>query len=216
MEFLRLKKILFAILFTTVLMAGVSAFTLAETTISPLGNQPAGTPMTVTAAIDFPRKDLTSDTFPIAHDLVMTTGLSGAHWVPVLVLDDQQTRLPEENGGRLQIAGSYLSYPGTQDLKVRFTLSGVLPADASPAKDLLRVQEIDAQGNVFSTSSIAMPEAPLITQTEPVTPAKVTTTRKLPTPLSTPASAPTPAAPAGLVPAILAAAGGACIALKRR
>lgn len=206
------KIILVLILFTTII-AGASAFTLAETSVSPLGSQPAGTPVTVTSVIEFPRKDLTSDTFPASHDLVMSTGLSGARWEPVLVLDGRQTRLPQESGGTLTIGGMYLSYPGTQELKVQLTLTGTMPADSSPSKDFLRVQELDAQKNILSTSSIGMPEAPLVIPTASTLPTKVPTTRKLPTPL--PAAMPTEQSPAGILPVIIAAAGAALIAAQR-
>jgi len=198
----------------TGIIAGASAFTLAETSVSPLGYQPAGTPVTVTSVIEFPRKDLTSDTFPASHDLVISTGLSGARWEPVLVLDGRQTRLPQENGGTLTIGGMYLSYPGTQELKVQLTLTGTMPADVSPSKDFLRVQEADAQKNILSTSSIAMPEVLLVIPTASASPTKVPTTRKLPTPL--PTSAPTQQSPAGILPVFIAAGGAALIAARRK
>jgi len=197
----------------TGIIAGASAFTLAETSVSPLGYQPAGTPVTVTAVIEFPRKDLTSDTFPASHDLVISTGLSGARWEPVLVLDGRQTRLPQENGGTLTIGGMYLSYPGTQELKLRLTLTGTMPADVSPSKDFLRVQEADAQKNILATGSIAMPGVPLIIPTETTLPTKVPTTRKLPTPL--PSATPTQQSSAGLFSGIVAAAGAALIAARQ-
>lgn len=201
-----------ALLILIAFISGASAFTLAETSVSPLGYQPAGTPVTVTAVIGFPRQDLTSDTFPAAHDLVMSTGLAGARWEPVLVLDERETRMPAEHGGMQRISGSYLSYPGTQELKLRFTLTGTIPADASPSKDFLRVQEVDAQQNVIATASIAMPEVPLVIPTVSPLPAKLTATRKLPTPLST--ATPPGQSPAGILPVILAAA-GALIAIRR-
>ncbi|OPX63624.1 MULTISPECIES: hypothetical protein [unclassified Methanoregula] len=206
-------EIILALILLTVIIAGVSAFTLAETSVSPLGYQPAGTPVTVTAVIDFPRKDLTSDTFPASHDLVISTGLSGARWEPVLVLDGRQTRLPQENGGTLTIGGMYLSYPGTQELKVHLTLTGTMPADVSPTKDFLRVQETDAQKNILATSSIAMPEVPLVVPTESLLPTTVPTTRKLPTPL--PTTSPTPQSPDGFFPVIVAAAGAALMAMRQ-
>lgn len=203
-----------AFIFLTATISGAAAFTLAETSVLPLGCQPAGTPVTVTAVIGFPRQDLVSDTFPSAHDLVMTTGLSGSRWKPVLDLDGRQTRMAEENGGMLKIGGTYLSYPATQDLKVRITLTGTLPEGASPSKDFLRVQEIDMQGNVIATASIAMPEVPLAEPASAVLPTKVTTSRKLlPTPL--PTAPPTQESPAGVLTGIIAAA-AALVALRRQ
>lgn len=206
------KKIFFALLLLATMISGASAFTLAETSVLPLGYQPAGTPVTVTVVIGFPRQDLTSDTFPASHDLVMTTGLAGARWEPVLVLDERETRMPAENGGMATISGAYLSYPGTQDLRFRFILTGTMPADASPSKDLLRVQEVDVQGNVISTASIAMPEVVVVVPTVSTPPITITATRKLPTPL--PTSTPAGRSPAGILSGILAAV-GVLIAMRR-
>jgi hypothetical protein len=204
----------FPLLILVVLIPGSCAFTLSDTSVSPLGYQSAGTPVTVTAVIEFPRTGDSTETFPSARDLFMTTGLARARWEPVLILDERETRMPEESGNTLKIAGTYLSYPATQALKVRLTLTGSMPADASSSKDFLRVQDIDAQDNVISTASIAMPEVPFVTPTvsTPPSPTRVPTKRVLPTPLATATT--TQESPAGILSGIIAT--GVLIVMRRR
>ena len=49
------------------IIAGVSAFTLSSVTVNPRGEQAAGTPLTVSAVIDFPSAG--TDTFPSDNEL---------------------------------------------------------------------------------------------------------------------------------------------------
>jgi hypothetical protein len=202
---------------SVIILSGIisctSAFTLSSVSVAPQGYQPAGTPMTVTAVIDFPRAG-GAETFPSSRDLLVSTGLSGAQWDPVLVLDEHQTRMPAEKGGMLKITGTYLSYPSTQTLQVRLTLAGTMPEDPPASGVFLRVQEVDAQGGVIATSSIVMPEAPLVISTLPTPPTKVPTVRRTFTPIET--ASPLQQSPASAVSALIAAAGAALIVMKRK
>ena len=124
------------------IIAGVSAFTLSSVTVNPRGEQAAGTPLTVSAVIDFPSAG--TDTFPSDNELRMSTDLLNPRWAPVLVLDGVETNLLRESRESLTIAGYYLSYPPGQTVQVRMTLTGNLPEDVSPGRDLLNVQELDS------------------------------------------------------------------------
>lgn len=190
----------------------VSAFTLSTVSVTPQGYQPPGTPMTVTVVIDFPREG-GAETFPSSRDLEMSTALAGARWEPVLVLDEQNTRMPPEKGTMLVLSGMYLSYPSTQDLKVRLILTGAMPQDPSPDKDFLKVQEVDADKNVIATTHVEMPEAPLMIPALSTPPTKKPTTLRTFTPIPTATS---PASPAQAGAAVVAVTGIALLAMWRR
>lgn len=162
------------------IMPCVSAFSIASTNIDPRGPQAPGTPMTVSAAIDFTTPG--NQTFPQDSELQLQTGLVNAYWEPVLVLDGAETHIGKNTGPLLKIPGWYLSYPSGQVVQLKVTLTGKIPADTSSSQDLLMIEEIDAETSVRSTARIAMPEAPLLTLS---TPTKIPVTKKVFTPIPT-------------------------------
>jgi hypothetical protein len=189
---------------------GVSAFTLSSVNVTPRGEQAAGTPLTVSGVIDFPAAG--TDTFPSDHELRMNTDLLNPRWAPVLVLDGVETNLLQESRESLTIAGYYLSYPPGQTVQVRVTLTGNLPDDVSPGRDLLKVQELDSDKNIVKTARLDMPAAPAPT-TLPA-PTKKPTTKKTFTPI--PTGTTTPASPAGTCAGVLAITGAAFLMMRRR
>jgi hypothetical protein len=189
---------------------GVSAFTLSSVNVNPRGEQAAGTPLTVNAVIDVPSSG--TETFPSDHELLMSTDLVNPRWAPVLVLDGVETGLLQESRESITIAGYYLSYPPGQTVQVRVTLTGNLPEDVSPGRDLLNVQEQDPGKNVVKTARLDMPATPAPTAL-PV-PTKKPTTKKTFTPI--PVDTTTPASPAGTCAGIIAAAGAALLVRRRR
>lgn len=156
----------------------VSAFTVASVYVTPRGDQPASTPMTVTAVIDFASRGGT-ETFPAASELQMSTGLADPHWYPVLVVDGVKTNLTEQSGKVLILPGWYLSYPAKQTAQLRVTLTGKIPATRSPGQDILQVQELDSGARVVSTAHLEMPAEPVLA------PAQKTTTPSIFTPIPT-------------------------------
>lgn len=190
----------------------VSAFTVSSVTVRPGGYQAAGTPMTVTFVVDFPWQG--NETFPRNSELLMSTELDEASWVPVLVLDGVDTRMAGQAGRSMVISGGYLSYPSYQDLQLVVTLTGKIPKNPSPRQDLLKIAETDSVKNVVSTARIEMPEAPIVTPSSPLTATKKPATIKTFTPIA--ADTPAQESPAGIVTAIISATGAALLVIKRK
>jgi hypothetical protein len=202
------------LLLAAVLMLPVSAFSVSSVAITPQGNQPPGTPMTVRSIIDFPRTG-SNVTFPQESELHMTTDLAGAYWVPILVLDGKEIHLEITSGEEAVVTGYYLNYPAYQNVQLVVTLTGNIPTSSMTSQNLLKVEELDADKNMVSTAHIAMPDVPVmsipVASTAP--PTKKPTIKKTITPLATATT--TPGSPAGTGPALIAVAGAALLALRR-
>jgi hypothetical protein len=222
-QFHRFSIFLAVFLLFTPVVPAVSAFSVSSVTISPPGSQVAGTPMTVIFVIDFPRGGNMS--FPTSSELQMRTDLTDAYWVPVLVLDGDDSRLVIQSGESLVVSGWYLSYPSYQDVHLKVTVTGKVPENPSIRQDLLKIDEVDSTKNSISTAHIAMPDAPMVslfTNTTPSTPStpsapstatKKTTTKRTFTPIPTDT---TPASPAGTGAGIIAIIGAALLVMRRR
>jgi len=191
----------------------VSAFTISSTNVSPRGYQAAGTPMTINAVIDFPSKDF--DTFPRDSELQLSTSLVHAYWDPVLVLDGVETHLGKEAGDSLTVTGYYLSYPASQNVQLKVTLTGTIPANPSPDQDLVKALEMDSAMHVVSTARVAMSEAPFMALTTDGTPTtRPTPTKKIFTPI--PTTTTTQESPISAEAGILATVGAALVVARRK
>jgi len=187
---------------------GVSAFTLPSVKVEPQGYQPAGTLMTVSFTIDFSKTG--NATFPSDGELLMNTNLANAQWVPVLVLNGVDTSLPSKNGNSLVLPGWYVSYPSTQDVHIRGTLTGTMPENPSADLNFLKIQELDSGSAVVSTARLEMPAPPVTSLPTPTTkPATVTFT---PIPTDTTPQKSSPGVGAG----IIALCGAALLVTRRR
>jgi hypothetical protein len=164
----------------------------------------------VNAVIDVPSSG--TETFPSDHDLLLSTDLVNPRWAPVLVLDGVETGLLQESAGSMTVSGYYLSYPPGQTAQLRVTLTGNLPADVSPGRDLLKVQEQDSGKNVVKTARLDLPATPAPTAL--TVPTRKPTTKKTFTPI--PSDTTTPASPAGTCAGIIATAGAAFLAMRRK
>jgi hypothetical protein len=199
MRSVHVPAILLACLLVIGMVPVVSAFTLTSITVTPQGNQPPGTPLTVNAVIDFPAEG--GQSFSAADELRLSTDLLNPRWTPVLVLDGTETSLPDGNDASLAIAGDYLSYPASQDMRLRVKLTGTIRAYPVPGQNLLNVQETDANRRVVSSARVAMPETPVPVITGSVWTRKPTT-KVVFTPIET--APPTQASPFGTGAGILA------------
>jgi len=196
-------------------MPGVSAFIVSSVNVDPPGYPAPGTPMTVTFVVDFPNKGA-NVTFLQDNEMQLSTDLTGVSWEPVMVLDGMTTHMDQIAGDSMTMSGWYLSYPSYQDLQLKMTVKGKIPANPSPDKNILKIEEADARKNIVSTARIAMPEAPFMavtTQTTRPILTKKSPTIKVFTPFPTDT---TPASPAGTGLAIIALAGAALLVMKRR
>ena len=188
-----------------------SAFTVSSVDVRPSGFQSAGTPMTVITVIEFPVSG--KETFPSSNDLLMSTDLVDPYWVPIVVLDGQETRLEIKAGGEMIVPSWYLSYPSSQELQLMMTLTGKIPSDRHTGDTIVKIQERDAAKNIVSTASVGMPEVPLVSETTQIPPTKKPTSTKIYTPIPTD----TPSASmAGAGTGIVALAGAALLVMKRK
>jgi len=205
-QFPKLRAFLVFFLFFSCIALPVSAFTVASIYVTPRGEQPDGTPMTVNATIDFSSPG--TETFPAANELQMSTGLDDPHWYPVLVVDGVKTNLTEQSGSTLILPGWYLSYPSKQTAQVWVTITGTIPKNRPLGQDILKVQELDSGYHVVSTAHVEMPAIPVLA------PAQKTATPKIFTPI--PADTPTRQSPLGVGCGIIAILGALLPGIKRR
>ena len=191
--------------FSTITLS-VSAFTVASIYVTPRGDQPAGTRVTVNATIDFSSPG--TETFPQDNELQMSTDLADPHWLPVLVIDGVKTNLTEQSGSTLILPGWYLSYPSKQTAQIRVTLAGTIPSDRPSGQDILKVQELDSGYHVVSTAHVEMPAAPALK------PAQKTATPQIFTPI--PADTPARQSPLGVGCGIIAILAALLPGIKRK
>ena len=185
----------------------VSAFTLSSVKVDPQGSQPAGTPMTVSFTIDFSSKS--NVTFPAANELLVSTNLANARWVPVLVLNGMESSLPSRNGNAMELPGEDVSYPSTEHVQIKGTLTGTMPSDSSADRNFLKIVEADPGSAVVSMASLAMPAPPVTTLATPTK--KPATTAPTPLPATT-----TQKSSPGIGAGILAICGAALLVIRRR
>ena len=207
-QFHRLRFLLATFLLFACITPHVAAFTVSSMNINPLGYQAAGTPMTVNSVIVFSSEG--TETFPSASELHMSTNLVDAHWVPVLVLNGVETNLTQKNGGSLIFPGWYFSYPSTEKVQLKVTLTGNIPVNPSPSQNFLKIQEVDSNNTVVSTAHVDMSATPVTTVSTPTKP----TTKKTFTPL--PTDTPTQKSPTGIEAGIIAIMGAAFLVLKQK
>jgi hypothetical protein len=186
----------------------VSAFSLASVKVDPQGYQAAGTPMTVTFTIDFSSK--TNETFPSAGEMLMSTNLADARWVPALVLNGVETSIPSKNGNGLVLPGWYVSYPSTQRVQLSGTLTGTMPAGSAADQYFLKVQQVDSGSAIISSAEVKMPAPPVTTLTTATKKPVTKTTTPVPVATTTQKSSP------GIGAGILAACGAALLFIGKK
>lgn len=193
----------------------VSAFTVTSVTMTPPGYQPAGTPVTVAVAINFPAAGPT--TFLNSSDLLISTELVDPDWASVVVVDGKETALPLTSGAEITVPGTLLSFRPSQSVELNVTLSGKIPSDRHPGENMMKIQERDAAKKIVAGENIAMPEITLVPTSAPPVTANVTTTRtRFGTTPALPPAATTPASPSWAGAAVIALAGAALLATMRK
>ena len=131
----------------------VSAFTVSSVSVEPSGSLIPGDSVMVTYKIQFPASG--GETFPSGSELQMSTDLESAKWSWTLVLDTIDNPRPSAGGRMLSLSGFELSYPAAVDQAVRVTMEGKVPSvDKTTNKTIIRIQEVDANGNVVTSSKV--------------------------------------------------------------
>jgi len=125
-------------------------------TMNPGGPVTSGTPVTVTSSINFVLNG-TETTFPMDHDLVLSTMLDNPQWSYTLVLDGIGNNRPARSGTVLDLSGFELSYPSTvvNEERVEVTLRGTAPAvREGRTKKVVQISVVDNAGNVVPNSTV--------------------------------------------------------------
>jgi hypothetical protein len=131
----------------------VSAFTVSSVSVEPSGSLVPGDSVIVSYKLQFPASG--GETFPSGSELQMSTDLEGAKWTWVLVLDTIDNPRPSAAGRMLSLSGFELSYPAAVDQAVRVTMEGKVPTvDKTTNKTIIRIQEVDANGNIVTSSKV--------------------------------------------------------------
>jgi hypothetical protein len=140
-----------------------ASYFLQEATITPLSDTyPSGTSLNGSATLTVIPAGPT--TFIEGYTLVLSTDLDRAGWNVRVMVDGRQAAVFEKSGSAVFIDGYLLSYPVTRDVEVRVVLEGAVPPGAENTFSVLRVTELNNQGQVvpgseqFVTRTIALPE----------------------------------------------------------
>ena len=172
------KYFLTGILVCLMSVQGVPGFSVSAVTINPPGELFAATPATV--SFDIPCKDI-----QLYDQLLITTDLVNPVWEARLVTDfkDTPVRSAIPQGNTLTIPGAVFNLQGMKKGTVRIQLNGMVPWNPSAGRNLLRIQQMDADGSSYAypsgfslsmSISPAPSPAPLPTEPETVTPVQTT------------------------------------------
>jgi len=187
-------------------MPAGATLALSGATLSPPGLPLAGSQdLSVDARISIIPSG--AKTFTSGHSLQMETGLDGARWSTVVLVDGVPADRESGEGEVMFINGFVLSYPTNRDVALEVTVYGTVPGEEGPEITVLSVKELDNSGVPVPGSAVLV--------TEPVsipTPIPGVTT-PAPPPSPSPSPAPTRAG-GGIWPAALASAGA--VGLSRR
>ncbi len=135
----------------------VSAFTVSSISIDPSGSLIPGDAVIVSYKIQFPASG--GETFPSGSELQMSTDLENPQWTWTLVLDEIDNPRPQSGGRMLSLSGFELSYPAAVDQAVRVTLEGTVPSvEKTTNKTIIKIQEVDANGNIITSSKVERTE----------------------------------------------------------
>jgi hypothetical protein len=145
-----------------------------------------------------------SATFARGHSLQLQTDLIGARWAIQVTLDGRDAARQTASGSAAFVNGEVLSYPTTRDVGLVVTVDGTVPPGAGGSLSVIRVEELDNNGNVVPASvlGVSLPRA------GQATPSSTTAAPTLTPPLATtsPARSPGLAAPSAVAGLLVTAA----------
>ncbi len=139
------------IIVTTIILfciSAASAFSVSSVSIDPQGSLIPGTPVTVSYKVE-------TSGFPSADDLQFFTDLESPKWTYTIIKNGVDNPRPVAGGKTLTVIGFELSYKPTDEVAVRATLEGKVPAvTATSDKTIIRIQEMDAQGRPITSTKV--------------------------------------------------------------
>jgi hypothetical protein len=150
------------------LISGVSAFSVAKQTVDPSGIINPGD----TVNVSFITYAASGAAFPSYDDLQFVADLTDPVWSYSIIVNGVENVRPAERGHTLTIAGFELGYRNQDEVVVKVSVKGTIPASSvtGATKTLVKIQEIDARGYAITNTIVTIDR--LIGQpTPPPTPA---------------------------------------------
>ncbi|MFA5346712.1 MAG: PEGA domain-containing protein [Methanoregula sp.] len=136
----------------SVLVQGVSAFTVPSLSVNPSGTLNPGDPINISYTV----YAASGVAFPSYDDLQFITELSDPVWTYTIAVNGIKNTRPAEGGRVLTISGFELAYQNRDEVIVLVSLAAQVPAGSALGanKTLVRIQELDARGYVIPYSVV--------------------------------------------------------------
>ncbi|MCU0628864.1 MAG: hypothetical protein MUE45_05185 [Methanoregulaceae archaeon] len=149
---------------------GSATYSLQDVTVTPSADTyPSGISLNSSAVL--PIIPAGPTTFIEGYTMVLSTDLNQAGWNIRVMVDGHQAAVFQKFGNTVFINGYLLSYPVARDVEVRVALEGsVPPSGAENTFSVLRVVELNNQGQVVSGSEQTVNGAITIPATLPSLP----------------------------------------------
>jgi hypothetical protein len=145
-------KGILSFLVLVLLLPGAMAFTVSPLTLSPSQVLNPGD----TVNVSFTVYVAEGVAFPSYDDLQMVTGLEDPVWSYSIIVNGVENVRPTKRGLTQTISGFELGYRNQDEVIVKVTIQGKVPAAAAPGTNmlLLKVQELDARSSVLPNSVV--------------------------------------------------------------
>ena len=132
------------------IISGASAFTVTGVTVTPSGTLNPGSAVNISYTV----YAATGTAFPSYDDLQFVSGIDESVWLYSISVNGVENVRPVAGGRTITISGFELSYRNQDEVIVKVTLKGRIPAASGTGatKNLVTVQELDSRGYVINTS----------------------------------------------------------------
>ena len=138
-----------ALLTMVLLVPGAMAFSVPDISVNPAIMNP-GDPVNVTCTVYV----ASGTSFSSYDDLQFVTSLDDPIWVYTVIINGVENTRPSDRGKTLTIGGYEISYPAADQVVVRVSLKGEVPAGQATGANIsvIRIQELDARSRVIASS----------------------------------------------------------------
>jgi len=133
------------LIFVSIIGAG-SAFTVDSFQISPSGPPPEGTTVTSSFVVQEPVDQSTT------NDLVLSTILENPQWSYIINVNEGSSGPTESRAKTVSINSFLLTYKSDDQVNVSVTLTGTAPASSKNYQPLLKIYELDDNGDMIPSS----------------------------------------------------------------
>ncbi len=149
-----ISKYIPMVLVLLLLVPGVSAFSVSQQSIVPSGTLNPGNPVNVSCTV----YAATGTAFPAYDDLQFVSDLTNPVWSYSIMVNGVENVRPVVGAKTLTISGFELSYQNRDEVVVKASVAGTIPASSAlgAPKTLVKIQEIDARGYAIPSSIITI------------------------------------------------------------